>query len=52
MDQLSAADIMLSFPAEIAIRMGRADDFAALASFVKEMQARPAYQRAVEQGNC
>ncbi len=51
LDELSAADIMLSFPAEIAIRLGRADDFPALAEFVKSMQARPAYQRAVEKGN-
>lgn len=49
-DQLSAADIMLSFPAEIAIRQGRADDFPALAGFVEMIQSRPAYQRATEKG--
>ena len=52
LDQLSAADIMLSFPAEIAVqRMGRAAEFPALAGFVETIQARPAYQRAVEKGN-
>jgi glutathione S-transferase len=51
LDELSAADIMLSFPAEIAMRMGRAADFPALESFVKMIEARPAYQRTVEKGN-
>ena len=45
-DELSAADILLSFPAEIAIRLGRGDAFPKLAAFVAEIQARPAYQRA------
>lgn len=49
-DRLSAADIMLSFPAEIAIHQGRADDFPALAGFVEMIQSRPAYQRATERG--
>ena len=51
LDDLSAADIMLSFPAEIAVRMGRSKDFPALAAFVEEIQARPAYKRAMEKGN-
>ena len=50
LDQLSAADIMLSFPAQIALRLERAKDFPKLASFVEVMQARPAYQRAVKKG--
>lgn len=50
MDELSAADIMLSFPAEIAVRLGKADGLDALSGFVKMIQARPAYQRAVEKG--
>ena len=49
-DTLSAADIMLSFPAEIAIRQERGSEFPALASFVKTIQARPAYVRAVAAG--
>lgn len=51
LDDLSAADIMLSFPAEIAVRLGYAETLPALAGFVETMQARPAYQRAVEKGN-
>lgn len=50
LDRLSAADIMLSFPAEIAMRQDRAEDFPALAGFVAAIQARPAYRRAVERG--
>jgi glutathione S-transferase len=49
-DDLSAADIMLSFPAEIAIRLGHRDRYPALAAFVDQMQARPAYQRAIALG--
>ena len=50
LDHLSAADILLSFPAEIAIRMGRGEDFPALANFVETFQNRPAYQRAFVRG--
>lgn len=50
LDGLSAADIMLSFPAEIAMRLGRQDDFPNLAKFVDQIHARPAYQRAFENG--
>jgi glutathione S-transferase len=50
LDDLSAADIMLSFPAEIALRLGRGDDFPALKRFVADIQSRPAYQRALELG--
>lgn len=49
-DTLSAADIMLSFPAEIAMRQGRAEDFPALKGFVEMIQNRPAYQRALQKG--
>jgi glutathione S-transferase len=50
LDDLSAVDIMLSFPAEIAMRQKRQDDFPRLAAFVDHIQARPAFQRAVEKG--
>lgn len=50
LDALSAADIMLSFPAEIAMRLGRGADFPGLAGFVETNQARPAYIKAKEQG--
>jgi glutathione S-transferase len=50
LDHLSAADIMLSFPAQIALRLERARDFPKLAAFVEALESRPAYQRAVEKG--
>ena len=50
LDELSAVDIMMSFPAEVAIMQGRGDEFPKLASWVKSMHARPAYQRALEKG--
>ncbi len=43
LDTLSAADIMLSFPAQIALRLGRSDEFPALAGFVAGMASRPAF---------
>ena len=49
-DSLSAADIMLSFPAEIAIMQGMAPRYPKLASFVNACHARPAWQRAREKG--
>ena len=50
LDELSAADIMLSFPAQIAQRLGRRDSYPRLAAFVDALEARPAYLRAVEKG--
>ena len=50
LDTLSAADIMMSFPAEIAIRQKRGEEFPALAAFVEMIHARPAYLRALEKG--
>ena len=47
-DSLSAADIMLSFPAEIAIMQGMAPRYPKLAAFVNACHARPAWQRARE----
>jgi glutathione S-transferase len=49
-DELSAADIMLSFPATVALRLNRGDDFPKIKNFVEWMQARPAFQRALEKG--
>ena len=48
MDRLSAADIMLIFPAGVVARLGREDEFPKLAAFVAEMRARPAFQRALQ----
>ena len=50
LDDLSAADIMLSFPAQIAMRLERRGAYPKLAAFVDALEARPAYQRAVEKG--
>ncbi|MFT6025299.1 MAG: glutathione S-transferase [Ascidiaceihabitans sp.] len=50
LDDLSAVDIMLSFPAEIAILQERANDYPRLAQFVERIHARPAYQRATAKG--
>ena len=49
-DTLSAADIMLSFPAEVAIAQGHGAAFPKLAAFVAAIQARPAYQRGLAKG--
>jgi glutathione S-transferase len=50
LDDLSAADIMLSFPAELAAMQGRTAKRPKLAAFVEWIHARPAYQRALEKG--
>lgn len=50
LDEISAADIMLSFPAQIAMRLERRAAYPKLAAFVDWVEARPAYQRAVEKG--
>jgi len=49
-DSLSAADFMLSFPAEVAVMQGRTTSRPKLAAFVKMIHARPAWQRALEKG--
>ncbi|MFC4667616.1 glutathione S-transferase family protein [Seohaeicola nanhaiensis] len=50
LDDLSAVDVMMSFPAEIAIKQGRGALLPKLAAFVEAMHARPAWQRALERG--
>lgn len=47
-DGLSAADFMLSFPAEIAAMQGRTATRPKLAAFVNMVHARPAWRRALE----
>jgi len=49
-DSLTGVDIMLSFPAEIAVMQGRAADKPKLTAFVQWLHARPAWQRAREKG--
>ncbi|SFK61547.1 glutathione S-transferase family protein [Shimia haliotis] len=46
LDDLSAVDVMMIFPAEIAVRGQGAKAYPALARFVEAMHARPAFQRA------
>ena len=46
----SAADVMMSFPAEIAVMQGYAEKAPRLANFVEAIHARPAWQRARERG--
>lgn len=50
LDSLSAADVMLSFPAEIAAAQGRVASRPKLAAFVEWLHARPAFRRALEKG--
>ena len=47
---LTGADIMLSFPAEAAVKMGHAADKPKLTAYVAAIHARPAYQSALEKG--
>ncbi|MCA0908951.1 glutathione S-transferase family protein [Qipengyuania gaetbuli] len=46
----SAADVMMSFPAEIAVMQGYGERAPKLARFVEAVHARPAWQRARERG--
>ena len=45
-NQLSGADVMMSFIAEIAVAQGLGAHFPNLASYVKRLQGRPAWQTA------
>lgn len=49
-DTLTGADIMLSFPAEAAVKMGYAADKPKLSAFVTAIHDRPAFQKALEKG--
>lgn len=49
-DALTGADIMLSFPAEAAIKMEYAADKPKLTAYVAAIHARPAYLKALEKG--
>ena len=50
-DELSGADIMMSFPLEAAgSRVPYGPDKAKLKAFLQKIHARPAYQRALERG--
>ncbi|MGB5078240.1 MAG: glutathione S-transferase [Sphingorhabdus sp.] len=49
-EALTGADIMLSFPAEAAVKMGLAGDKPKLTAFVAQLHDRPAYKAALEKG--
>jgi len=49
-DDWTGADVMMSFPAEIAVMQGAGVHFPKLAAFVAAAHARPAWQRAREKG--
>lgn len=49
-DDLSATDIMLSFPASIVLRYGMAKQFPKVAAFVDWMQNRRAFKAALTRG--
>lgn len=50
-DELTAADVQMSFPVEAAaVRASLADDYPRLQHFLKTIHARPAYQAALEKG--
>tara|TARA_R110000782_G_scaffold57702_7_gene121021 strand:+ start:1644 stop:2330 length:687 start_codon:yes stop_codon:yes gene_type:complete len=50
-NELSAADIQMSFPIEAAaVRSNLQSDYPKLSEFLERIHARPAYQRALEKG--
>ena len=49
-DDLTGADMMLSFPAEIAVMQGQGGSYPKLAAFVAALHARPAWKVAREKG--
>lgn len=50
LDELSAVDVMLSFPAEVAMKQGFGAKLPKLKAFVEAIHARPAWKRALEMG--
>lgn len=49
-DRLTGADIMVSFPAEAAVKMGWAADKPKLTAYVERIHALPAWKAALEKG--
>ncbi len=49
-DSLTGADIMNSFPAEAAVKMGYAANLPRLTAYVEMIHARPAFKKALEKG--
>ncbi len=49
-EELSGADVQMSFPLEAAAARGGIDDYPRIRAFVERVHARPAYRRALERG--
>ncbi|WP_300635212.1 glutathione S-transferase [Pseudomonas sp.] len=49
-DELTGADIQMSFIAEVAMAQGKLPAYPNLAAWLDKLQQRPAYRKAVEQG--
>jgi glutathione S-transferase len=49
-NDLTAADVQMSFVGEIAVMSGRGEQFPSIKAWVDRFQARPAYRRALEKG--
>jgi glutathione S-transferase len=49
-DDLSGADIQMSFPLEASVARGLGANYPAITAYVKRLHARPAYQRALKAG--
>ena len=49
-DDITAADVQMSFVGEIAVVYGRGAQFPNIKAWVDRFQARPAYKRALEKG--
>jgi glutathione S-transferase len=49
-EELSGADVQMSFPLEAAASRGGVDDYPRIRAFVERVHARPAYRRALERG--
>ena len=49
-EQLSGADIQMSFPLEAAVARGNTKNSPNITKFVAKIHARPAYQAALEKG--
>jgi glutathione S-transferase len=49
-DEITGADIMMSFPAEGAARRFGIEDYPRVKAFLDRIHARPAYKRALERG--
>ncbi len=49
-DELSGADIQMSFIGELAKAQGKAGPYPHLAAWMESLQARPAYKKAIDRG--